>query len=795
MSNSRPPVASRRGPAAALLDLFSSVWLGVSLLSVLFIYSWIGSAGVPVWLGGPPWSAEAWNFMQVRQFPALELTEFEWFHWWPFDLLIGLICANLVITTLRRIRLSLVNLGVWGIHTGILVLAAGSVIYFTGKVEGDTPVARRRVSVALAGGQELSFPAVPGTRAALEAPDGSYRFLVSDVDPAWVLLSGPDAGQPAFSVQVDVTTPRERFVRQLIDGQPDATQDSLFAEDAEGPPLRRAVEVLGRKFADESIAMTLGAAPQRWFYEANWIQKSWALYLRERGAPEWTQRPVEGLPLYNDHVTSVEEVWVPDGESLPPRPLRLDVPPAEAGDPLANLSLMITSYLRYAQLERRFVPGASLAPTARVQLEDRNGEVFEHELVAFDPRLAESGGGFLALRWVEDEAAREALGRSSAAVLHVSIPGIEGEVEHVVTDVSVRDAALPWIEVPGSDYAFRVQFVEALDEPGLPLAIASVELRQGDRRWRRFVSEDRRFIRDVDAGDDGLTPTETYDLDEGIEIDFHPARRPAAVTLVAGPAEDDLGVVLALGSAIDGIWQPLAVGEACSLGGGDTLTVGSYLARSQAQTRPAITAASRRDRDAREAFSMVRVQLSEGGRLHDAWVPFHQYPITGPAETLRRYWYDPAEIQLGDGRTIEVILSRRRWPLPSPVVLDDFRIDSHVGGFTGRTSSILNWTSELRFLDPGTPDGVPAQVAVNRPAEHRGLWFFQAQWDPPAPSRGPGDPSSRGLNYTVLGVGNRMGVGIQLLGCSIAVAGMLYAFYVKPQLLRRRRRALAEPQA
>jgi membrane protein YdbS with pleckstrin-like domain len=42
------------------------------------------------------------------------------------------------------------------------------------------------------------------------------------------------------------------------------------------------------------------------------------------------------------------------------------------------------------------------------------------------------------------------------------------------------------------------------------------------------------------------------------------------------------------------------------------------------------------------------------------------------------------------------------------------------------------------------------------------------------------------LNYTVLGVGNREGVWIQLAGCIIAVLGMIYAFYVKPILIRRR---------
>jgi hypothetical protein len=50
--------------------------------------------------------------------------------------------------------------------------------------------------------------------------------------------------------------------------------------------------------------------------------------------------------------------------------------------------------------------------------------------------------------------------------------------------------------------------------------------------------------------------------------------------------------------------------------------------------------------------------------------------------------------------------------------------------------------------------------------------------------------ASKGLNYTVLGVGNRNGVVLQLLGCIIAVIGMMYAFYIKPIIKQRRRRAV-----
>ena len=66
-----------RGFGAALLDRVSNVWFGVTLLVILFFYCSIGSA-----------------VHAVREHPLFEMTEFEWFHWWPFDVLIFALCIG-----------------------------------------------------------------------------------------------------------------------------------------------------------------------------------------------------------------------------------------------------------------------------------------------------------------------------------------------------------------------------------------------------------------------------------------------------------------------------------------------------------------------------------------------------------------------------------------------------------------------------------------------------------------------------------------------------------------------------
>ena len=78
---------------------------------------------------------------------------------------------------------------------------------------------------------------------------------------------------------------------------------------------------------------------------------------------------------------------------------------------------------------------------------------------------------------------------------------------------------------------------------------------------------------------------------------------------------------------------------------------------------------------------------------------------------------------------------------------------------------------------------------LNNPVYFGGIgdsyWtFFQAQWDAEA------------QRFTVLGVGNRPGVWIMTLGCVMIVLGVLYAFYVKPLIIRRmKEKALAKSSA
>ncbi|MCC6677044.1 MAG: hypothetical protein IT436_07865 [Phycisphaerales bacterium] len=74
----------------------------------------------------------------LRRLPILEMSELEFYSWWPLRVVLLLFVLNLVVATIRRIEFIFVNIGVLTVHTGIVVIALGSVYYSGLKLEGDT---------------------------------------------------------------------------------------------------------------------------------------------------------------------------------------------------------------------------------------------------------------------------------------------------------------------------------------------------------------------------------------------------------------------------------------------------------------------------------------------------------------------------------------------------------------------------------------------------------------------------------------------------------------------------------
>ncbi len=73
----------------------------------------------------------------VRRLRGMEMSELEFYGWWPLKTLLMLFVVNLVFATVRRIEFTFKNIGVLTVHTGIVTMAVGSMWYSALKEEGD----------------------------------------------------------------------------------------------------------------------------------------------------------------------------------------------------------------------------------------------------------------------------------------------------------------------------------------------------------------------------------------------------------------------------------------------------------------------------------------------------------------------------------------------------------------------------------------------------------------------------------------------------------------------------------
>jgi len=767
-----PSKATSSNPSTGFIGLFSSVKTGLVLLGLLVVYCAVGSAGIPY--SYELWEPATWN--QVREHPWLEMTEMEWFQWWPFLVLIGLTCLVMAITTIRRIPFNRINAGVWMVHTGLITVAISCVVYFWTKIEGDVPVARAVVLIDVPGGEQASVLAMPGNGTVVRTEAGDWTFRITSIDPQWELLSGDDKGTRAYAVTMSVQPPADSgtgtFMRQLIVGYPQYTEDIVRSGNAH-QPMARAKKVLGRALVDDTLKVTLEPAAVDRFY----LQAEPALYLREviDGKPgPWVQRPIEDLPRFNDRVADVTRVWQAPGGELA-SPIDISVASIDPADPLADVDVRITDYLRHAQMATRSLPvtDGPISPAARMQVRIGTAAPTTYELFAVDPASNTAPPDIITFVWIDDEADLRIVPE-----LRIEVP--EDNIDIVVTVPGLADAnpAIDFEPVEGTPFKWRVRFIDdSLKVAGQVRPLAQVELTDGERTWRRWVFENPSLNGDLadepDAGGhDRLIPPDTR-----IRTTYRPATGSIVpFVLVAGPDESQLRFLFRMTRSpkvVDvQVDEPIAVAE------GAQFTVTRYAQRTSTETRPAITPAARRDPRMMDRRSMLRVETPGGP---PAWLSMHQYPFDSRAMSIPGMGYFPTTIRLEDGRVIQLLYSREHRPIDGEVTLEGFRIKSHVGGFTGTVSSVLDWVSELRFND-----GAIVEVSVNDPKSFGGYWFFQSQWDPPdrQGERTGGIPSA-GRNYTVLGVGTRRGVWAMLFGAILMTLGMLYAFYVKPVLRRR----------
>ncbi len=766
MQNESAPASQSFNPFRAIYDLFSSVWFGIFLMVMLFVYMSIASAGIlhPHSITDPfgPWVR--WI---VRE--NFNKTEMEVFAWWPFTLLMGLFVLNMIVVTLRRIRLTVLSLGVWMIHTGIVILTLGSVYYFGCKLEGDAPVFRRSIVLNVPGADGPSRMVVrPQNRVFVPGADGEYSFTVASINPSWPLLSGDDKGKTACSVNVAVQTPTQSFIRQMLIGYPQYTEDII-------PGKGRAVNSTGKKLLDDSLELTFEYEPQTQYF----IKDSAALYVRKVGETRWIERPIEGLPHYSDNIAQRSDVWLSRGEDtvdtdpIETDPIDIFVPKVADNDPLGDMNVHITGRLQYSTGdETRWIPNANrLNPMMKVAF---NGNGFEQEfsLFALSPRFSDADPSMLAYHWAENEQQRDEFGASTGNQLTIRIPAADKSIRISVEPENTfdRDKNITFTPIEGTDWAYRLKSFHRsfpIGE-GMRVPITVVEFKSGERAITRWVTDDPKRAQDLTGSQEFSPP------DPAVEVVFKPG---ALITLVAGPDPNNIDVFV--GSPDDR--RKGVIGETMEMGSGIHMTILESHSHTSTETRPIFIAKRDRNPRAENKFSRIKVELTSNQWNFSRWLPYHHYPLVDEQYSVPdrlEFRYQPTLCKLPDGTEVELLFSRRSERLPAVMALEDFELKVHTGGFvSGNTASVRDFISRLRPFKGGEwqPE---ITTSLNDPATYDDLSYFQAEWDP------------GNMAFTGLGVGNRDGVYIQLLGTCIAVFGMIYVFYVKPVIKRRRQQAV-----
>jgi len=756
------------GAITLKIPVLGSTWFAITLLVLIFLYSSIGSAVPPIRQG----ALADWVGWEALRF---EISEMEWFSSPIFVAMVGLFCLSMAVATIQRIPLNVIRLGEWMVHFGILVLVVGCFIYFGRKIEGDAVIFRRAALVSMPGMTDPARMAVrPGATVSIAAGGERYQVSVSRIAPRYEIPTGPDRGRQTlavwFAVQGRSAAGIRRFTRVLLAGYPALTEDIEGAAMPAGPS--------GRGLLDANLRIDLDYEPQDAFF----LEHTAALYARFDPAGDWVEMPIRKLPRYYEHVSDSDDVWPSDDGPVPPRPIRLDAaaPRTAAGDEGATKGLKFhaVGYLPYAQIESHYAPGGTaLNPVVRFSLTDGRSR-HSYELAAFDParnHVEFNESRFrMDFRWAASAEERERLAAKHNPRLEFRVAGKDMPIELPLAALLDRGPQ----PVPGTDYRVTVGTSDVmLDFPlmsetmrGRTDDVVVVSVEQGEKKFRRIVfARHPEQSRDLDA----MHASATSPADAGLQIRFvDPA--PAGILLIGGPTEQECELVMNSPGG-EQTRRPIPVGATASpTGDALPLTVDALISRAVELTRPALVPRRQRQplQSVGAAMSLLAIEVDDGVRTQRVWLPFNQYPFPDSTyaypERFQYGSYSPRTVTLSDGRTIELMYSRERRYLPAAVALESFVLETHPGGQRER-----DFISRIRFYEKDGWSPI-REVRSNQPAEYGGLWFYQAEWDP------------KNEAITVLGVGNREGISVMLAGVLLSIVGMVYSFYVKPFLVRRR---------
>ena len=696
---------------------------------------------------------ERYKATTLRRLPGLEMSELEFYGWWPLRVVLLLFVANMVTATVRRIEFTFVNIGVLTVHTGIVLVALGSIYYHRFKMEGDT--------ILLAGEADAGGVPTPGPPQGVFY-DNTRVALWVFAGHRWEQL--PLTGVPRYN-DYNLSAGAERGVLAAIRNDPSTESDA------------------GR---------TLDLAP-----------------VASGQDPDLSFRVV-GYAAYADPAPD----WVPGDAAAAMKPN-----PA------------------------RFV---TMLSTSEVETGIREGPVFNFFLLPDRPKDRVSEAPALALEWTR--------GMDAQRWADLSSPLPDGALHALVVEVPASGDRPAYKAVypvgVGTDLAvgetgWRLTVKQLAAQPPFPI------ITEGYRDAGSSVAVVRLTGPDGKAFDRWLYhrfPEISQDMLDEVNERGMPRRRDASPAIRVSYLDlsklqvyfDERadGTVRAIVRKPRGevkTWDGLTTGsEMAGVVPGIGLRLGEFWEHVDAFDRPRVVPEPARDKEqvGNHGHAMLAVEITRGtgfqpvgassshtekntgkdaGATKIVWLPFSRYVGVPGAGA------EPAMVRLADGRTIALSFGRRSYALPGFMVqLLDFTMDAydhrgaprdyqslvrviptdnsfeayeHVTKLNAPLQAPFEWLDDRRSWLANAWGTVISRLS---PAQFK---FSQAGWDrsgweqtQAAADRGElPRPFAR---FTILQVGNNPGIHVVAAGGILMSVGIPWAFYVKPWLLRRRKKKL-----
>lgn len=495
--------------------------------------------------------------------------------------------------------------------------------------------------------------------------------------------------------------------------------------------------------------------------------------------------PVEGLPYFYERLA----VDPATGRAGKPLDIVLPAEALAADEGLRGLGIRITGYYPYANLVKRWTAGPEGVEGGVAGIELGRGESAVW-LTSGSPgsrfRQMVNGAGLEYLYRPAAERVRDVEAEfAGSRGITVRMPKLGVERTYAAEEGKR-------IKVDGTPYVLTPRGVSSIammskGYEGATAVMLDVDVERKDGEGKVVAFRRQAVFRyperspDWVKGADGKESRIQERVDNDIEIVFHDARHDN-VWLV----EDEGGKLMAYQRHAGGKVSKSAVSVGTMLqfsAGGQLFTLPIV-----GRTRNAVLAPAaqwvppefrmRRTMAAQLVLaSVAEVEVSKGewGRRGVA-VPFVEYAGHAVVEGSR----EPAVVEVPGVGPVKIVMSTLRRELPFSVTLRDFDVEK----YEGATNAIEDYVSTLEVNDASVGKAYMTKAQLNRPAEVHGLYLFQSAWD--------GDENApREARFSVLGVGNRPGVFVMTLGSVLVTLGILYAFYVKPVLLNKRKRELA----